>query len=160
MITNTTLSALRALLHLGQNSPAVIPPRRIAEELGESPTYMSKVTTQLVKAGVLRTERGAKGGVQLAKRPDEITVLDIVQACQGEIVGGYCRSVCDPALVCAFHSAAEQLERSITETLKRWTLRDLLERPRAAGAIDLEFPCAMVGPGQVAAGKPTDTTQR
>ena len=156
MITNTTLSALRALLHLGHHSPTLIPPRRIAEELGESPTYMSKVTTQLVKAGVLRAERGAKGGVQLAKPPGEITLLDVVRACQGEIVGGYCRSVCEPELVCAFHSAAEQLERAIVESLERWTLRDLLERPRAAGEVELAFPCAMVGPAQVGVRKPAD----
>ncbi len=152
MISNTTLSAVRALLHLGRHSPTVIPPRRIAEELGESPTYMSKVTTQLVKAGVLRAEKGSKGGVQLAKPPEEITLLAVVEACQGTIVGGYCRSVCDPGSVCAFHLAAQQLERAIVETLERWTLKQLLARPRAGEALHGGFPCMMLGPGQVGSG--------
>jgi DNA-binding IscR family transcriptional regulator len=56
MLSGTSLSALRALIYLGQRAPAVLSPRHIAAELGESPTYLSKVTTQLVKAGVLRAE--------------------------------------------------------------------------------------------------------
>jgi len=63
MLSGTSLSALRTLVYLSQHMPAVISPRRIAEDLGESPTYLSKVTTQLVKAGVLRAEKGVKGGV-------------------------------------------------------------------------------------------------
>ena len=73
MLSGTSLSALRTLVYLGQHMPAVISPRRIAEDLGESPTYLSKVTTQLVKAGVLRAEKGVKGGVQLARPASEIT---------------------------------------------------------------------------------------
>ena len=157
MLSNTTLSALRTLLYLGQRSPTVIPPRRIAQDLGESPTYLSKVTTQLVKAGLLRAEKGAKGGVQLAKRPGEITLLDVVEACQGTVVGGYCRSVCEPGSVCAFHVAAQQLERAIVATLERWTLKKLLARPRAEDKLKDGFPCMMLGPAQVGTSKPANS---
>lgn len=150
MLSGTSLSALRALIYLGQRAPAVLSPRHIAVELGESPTYLSKVTTQLVKAGVLRAEKGVKGGVQLARPAAEITMLAVVEACQGTIVGGYCRSACRPSEVCAFHKAAQQLEMAISETLRRWTLAELLKKPSRAKALADGFACAMLPPAQIA----------
>ena len=146
MISGTSLSALRTLLHLGQRGPTVLSQRRIAEELGESPTYLSKITTQLVKAGILRAEKGVKGGVQLAKPTSEITLLDVVEACQGTIVGAYCQSVCQPSDVCAFHQAAQQLESAICETLRRWTLEQLLRKPSREQPLGEGFACVMLPP--------------
>ena len=151
MLSGTSLSALRALIYLGQHSPEVVSPRRIAEELGESPTYLSKVTTQLVKAGVLRAEKGVKGGVQLALPSAQITMLAIVEACQGTIVGGYCRSACRPSDVCAFHKAALQLETAISETLKRWTLAELMRKPSRTQVLADGLSCVMLPPAAVAA---------
>ncbi len=151
MLSGTSLSALRTLIYLGQHAPVVVSPRRIAEELGESPTYLSKVTTQLVKAGVLRAEKGVKGGVQLALPATQVTMLAIVEACQGAIVGGYCRSACRPSEVCAFHKAALQLETAISETLRRWTLAELLKKPSRAEILADGFSCVMLPPAAVAA---------
>ena len=151
MISGTTLSALRALVLLGQQSPAVIPPRRIAEELGESPTYLSKVTTLLVKAGILHAEKGVKGGVRLARPPADVTMLAVVEACQGAVVGAYCQSVCRPSQICAFHQAAQQLETAICETLERWTLEQLLRKPARVQSLAGGFACVMLPPGQTTA---------
>jgi Rrf2 family protein len=93
VLGKTTLSALRALLFLTQQEPAAcLSPRHIAAVLGESPTYLAKVLRHLVKAGVLRAERGATGGVRLAMAPEDVTLLDVVEACQGTIVGNYCQA--------------------------------------------------------------------
>lgn len=154
MFSGTSLSALRALIFLGQRAPAICPPKRIAEELGESPTYLAKVTTQLVKAGVLRAERGVKGGVQLAAPPGQITMLAVIEACQGPIVGGYCRAVCRPSEVCAFHNAARQLEAAMSETLQRWTLGELLKKPSRTKVLGDCASCAMLPPALVAAPHP------
>jgi Rrf2 family protein len=88
MITKTSLLATRALLCLAKDQQGIAtPPRSIALELGESPAYMAKVLRSLVKAGILRAEHGSKGGVLLNRRADEITLLAVVEACQGAIVG-------------------------------------------------------------------------
>ena len=66
MLTKTTVSAIRALIHVGlHGSGGPISPRRIAEQLGESPTYLAKVMRLLVKAGILRAHFGMAGGVVL-----------------------------------------------------------------------------------------------
>ena len=149
MLSGTTLSAVRALLFIGQQGPEVISPKRIAAELGESPSYLSKVSGLLVKAGVLRAEKGVKGGVQLAKPPPRITLLEVVEACQGTLSGGHCRADCDPSLTCSFHRAAIELESATAGVLSRWTLAKLLKKPYTARRLAGGYQCVMLGPGQV-----------
>jgi len=130
MLTESTISGLRALIHLvGLASAEPIPPKRIAEELGLSPTYLAKVTRQLVRADVLRAFRGAKGGVKLSRAPEEITLLEIVEACQGRILGDYCEETSRLRLTCAFHQAMAQVHLSLLQTLSRWTLAELAAKP-------------------------------
>ncbi len=130
MINKTTLLAIRTLIHLGRQKENIIrSPRQVAETLGESPTYLAKVTRLLVKAGILRAEKGAHGGVYLGRLPNGITLLQIVEACQGAVVGDYCRPDCDKRSVCSYHLAAEQLRAAIVGVLSVWTLQQLMERP-------------------------------
>lgn len=147
MINKTTLLAIRTLIHMGrQPDNAVRAPRQMAEALGESPTYLAKVTRELVKAGILRAEKGARGGVYLGRAPREITLLAVVEACQGEIVGDYCREDCDKRVVCSYHAAAEQLRAAIVAVLSQWTLARLMQRPssnRVSAAMGLI--CLMAG---------------
>jgi Rrf2 family protein len=133
MITKTTISAIRALMFVAQNGEdGCLPPRKIAEALGESPTYMAKISRLLVRAGVLRAEKGVKGGVWLGRAPKEISLLAVVEACQGTVLGDYCIGGCDPEEVCAYHRAAMDLYGAITGALTRWNLAQLLRKPQGA----------------------------
>jgi Rrf2 family protein len=147
MITKTTLTAIRALVFVGHNTKAgSLPPRRIAEALGESPSYMAKVTRALVKAGILRTGKGVKGGVWLGRPANEITLLGVFEACQGNIVGDYCQSDCDLDTICSFHRAASELYQAVMGVLSRWTLAHLLKKPEGTPR-RRGIPCVMLGAG-------------
>jgi Rrf2 family protein len=154
MITKTSLLATRALLCLAwDKNDAAISPRNIALQLGESQTYMAKVLRSLVKAGILRAEHGSKGGVLLNRRPDEITLLAVVEACQGAIVGNYCEDVDDIGTTCAFHRAAVELREAIIAVLSRWNLEALAKSPdatrcgpRGKRCLMAEFPLSAAGP--------------
>ncbi|MBN8731378.1 MAG: Rrf2 family transcriptional regulator [Acidobacteria bacterium] len=144
MIAKTSHSALRTLLLLAQQDPAVCwSPRRLADMLGESPTYLAKVVRHLVKSDILEAQKGVKGGVRLVKAPAQITLLDVVEACQGTIVGDFCRSSRPDPTVCGFHRAAVELHQAITTVLGRWTLAQLLEQPRAVPPSEGGFACLM-----------------
>lgn len=106
----------------------------MAGSLGESATYLAKVVRQLVKAGILRAERGASGGVRMGRAPVEITLLDIVEACQGKIAADHCRSDCARGTVCAYHRAAVELQSSIVRVLSHWTLAQLLSEAASPNA--------------------------
>jgi len=129
MLTKTTEIGIRTLLYLGAH-PAEKPvsPRQLGEALGESPTYLSKVAALLTKAGIVRSLRGAAGGITLNSLPESISLLDILQACQGAFLPDYCSGAGDPRSACSFHQAMAQLHSAVIEVLSSWTLADLLEK--------------------------------
>jgi Rrf2 family protein len=130
MLTNTTISAIRALVHLGLHGGGnPISPRRMAEQLGESPTYLAKVMRLLVRTGILRAHYGAAGGVVLNHVPESITLLAITEACQGTLLANLCREADDLASTCAFHQAGAELHQAILGVMSHWTLADFLRNP-------------------------------
>jgi len=61
-----------------------IPAAKLAELNGLPAPYLNKQLQALAHAGVLRSTNGPKGGFRLARGPEEITVLDVVLAIEGE----------------------------------------------------------------------------
>ena len=57
----------------------------IAEEQRIPPSFLAKIVSQLSIAGLLHTSRGARGGVTLARAPQEITLLEVIEAIDGPI---------------------------------------------------------------------------
>ncbi len=146
MITKTSLLATRALVCLAEAEQGLVAsPRSIAARLGESPAYMAKVLRFLVKAGILRAEHGSRGGVLLNRRSCDVTLLAIVEACQGAIAGSYCRDIDDLRTTCAFHRATVELQHSVVNVLSRWTLEQLAASPRPTRRLPGEMHCMMVG---------------
>ncbi len=131
MLTQTSETAIRALIYLALANPEQpMTPREIAEHLSTSPSYMAKITHHLVRANLLRSQRGASGGVLLERDPRTITLLAIVEACQGLLVGNYCEEIeghMEP--VCAFHQAMKEAHLALVSVLSRWTLADLVRQP-------------------------------
>lgn len=144
MLTKTALLATRALVVLAREPRGqLMSPRTIASHLNESPAYMAKVLRLLVRAGILRAERGVAGGVFLSRPSREVTLLQIVEACQGVIHGDYCQQLDDSDPVCAFHQASVELERAVVDVLRRWTLADLKQRPSPIRPLPGTVPCRM-----------------
>ncbi|NLY02897.1 MAG: Rrf2 family transcriptional regulator [Rhodopirellula sp.] len=153
MLTKTSLSAIRALTFIGGNDAGEpLSPRNIAEQLGESPTYLSKVLRHLVKSGILRAHRGVAGGVTLNRAPADVTLLAIVESCQGTILGDFCEDAEELEKTCALHQAGAELHRAIVSVLSRWTLAHLLAKPRPSEELaDKHVQCWLTpklrGPG-------------
>ena len=146
MITKTSLLATRALLCLAKDRAGLATsPRSIGLQLGESAAYMAKVLRLLVRAGILRAEHGSRGGVLLAKRPGEITLLAIIEACQGTIVGSHCQDVDDSRTTCAFHKAAVELREAILGVLSRWNLEQLASSPGPSECLPGGKQCIITG---------------
>jgi len=135
MLTRTTITAVQSLVYLGllgQRRRA--PLRQIAQAIDASPSYLAKLFANLAKAGIVVTHKGAGGGVQILRDPRRITLLEIVEACQGIVSVPTCT---DPdaipprrlRLTCALHQAAMQLQQAARQVLQQWTLADLINNP-------------------------------
>ncbi len=80
--------AVFATAHLAENANGTpIQGRDIAEACGIPSGHLLKILQQLVRAQILTSERGPAGGFVLRKSPDEITLLEIVEAIEGPISG-------------------------------------------------------------------------
>lgn len=80
MLTRTGEYALRALIHLACNEKDwPIAGRRIAEETGIPAKYLSTVLSDLVRAKILTSARGTKGGFRMAQLAKKTFLFDVLE---------------------------------------------------------------------------------
>ncbi len=80
MISQTVEYALRAVAHLASESPESRTTKQIAAATQVPAAYLSKVLQGLVKAKIVRSQRGIGGGVSLVEDPKKLTILDVINA--------------------------------------------------------------------------------
>ena len=131
MLTQASELAVRVLVVVAlERRGEPLTPRTLAARMDCSASYLSKVLGSLSRVGILTAVRGARGGVLLAREPEQINLLEVVEACDGFLVANYCRSLGpQPAQVCGFHTAMKEIHDTMTTLLSRWRLSDLLEVP-------------------------------
>ena len=90
-ITRQADYAVRAVLYLAQlGSDRRAATSQIAEDQQIPPSFLAKIVSQLSVAGLLQTSRGARGGVSLARSPERISLLEVVEAIDGPILLNEC----------------------------------------------------------------------
>ena len=80
MFSQTTEYALRATLALAASGNRPVTTREIAATMKVPPSYLAKVMQALMRAGVVYSLRGVKGGFLLQKRSDQLSLLEIINA--------------------------------------------------------------------------------
>ncbi len=122
----------RALLdmarHYGQGP---LPLRDIAERQQIPLQYLERLMGPLTRGGLIHSVRGVKGGVWLARSPQEIKLSQVVEAMEGDIVPVSC--VGDPDLCgrsgeCATRDVWTEVQDAVHQVLEGITLADLMER--------------------------------
>jgi Rrf2 family protein len=99
-ITRQADYAVRAVLYLARLGPDQrAATSQIAQEQQIPPSFLAKIVSQLSVAGLLQTSRGARGGVSLARPPEQISLLEVVEAIDGPILLNECVS---PNGACVF----------------------------------------------------------
>jgi Rrf2 family protein len=122
--------ACLALLELAQrhSDGEPVQVRRIAERHGIPAAFLVQIFQELKRAGLVTSIRGAAGGYQLARSPEEITlaeVIDIVEGNSGEpTVGATKQSPLAPVLM----DVCQELSEVRRHALEEISLANLLER--------------------------------
>jgi len=125
-----TRALLDLALHQGEG-PILL--RDIARRQQISPQYLEHLITPLVAAGIIRSIRGARGGVWLAKPPQETKLNQVVGLLEGSIAPVEC--VNDPKScprfdACVTREVWDELKQAIDRVLESTTLQDLVERQK------------------------------
>ena len=104
----------------------------IAERQNISKKYLEQIVPLLNKSGILRTNRGNRGGYMLAKKAEEYTVGDVLRATEGSLAPVACLEYepneCPRAEECSTLFVWEGLYAAITDYLDSVTLRDILDK--------------------------------
>ena len=80
MLSQTAEYALRAIVDLAYVFPKGKTTEQIALSTKVPPAYLSKVLQALSRGGLVRSQRGVRGGMSLQKQPSEVTILDVINA--------------------------------------------------------------------------------
>jgi len=82
-ITTKSPYALQALAELGRSGDGPVPIGELARRRSIPVQFLEQLFATLRRAGVLKSQRGVKGGYTFARSPADITVLEIVELLDG-----------------------------------------------------------------------------
>ena len=137
-VTVSVEYGMHCLLWLIDKGETPMSCRDLAELQGLSPTFLAKIFAKLEKAGIVRATEGVHGGYVLAKRPEDISTLAIVDAIEGrkplfdcQEIRGRCAvfGACAPgwatAGTCSIHAVMLRAEKAMRESLAAQSLADI-----------------------------------
>jgi len=111
------------------NGAAGVQAHEVARTFSLPDAYCAKVMSQLARAGVLVSGRGPRGGFRLAADPEQVTLLDIMDAVQQALISDNRPVLLDapPALIQATHTAVERASQAYCRELQKVTVADLMK---------------------------------
>jgi len=127
--SKATNYALHTMLFLVAATPDKhIGVQQLAEQQSVSPTYLSKILTKLVKAGMIESASGANGGYRLKRKWEDISFLDIIHAIEGTAFLFRCEF--DHGSDCKIQEVMIAAESEMEAYLRRQKLSDLAKNTK------------------------------
>lgn len=121
-IARHTDYAVRLVLHLAcLEEGAKVSIGEIALQRQLPVAFVRRLVAPLMSAGILGSVRGAQGGVFLVRRPEEITLFDVVRVMEGGVALNHCvdnLAGCPLAAGCPVQVAWHGVTRSLEDSLK------------------------------------------
>lgn len=123
---------MRALVdlsvHYGE-SPQLI--REIARRQGISRHYLEQIILVLKSAGLVKSIRGAKGGIVLAKAPSKIRLSEVMRVLEGSTAPVECvddAATCSRSPYCVMRGVWSDMKDAINGVLESKTLQEMVDR--------------------------------
>lgn len=129
-ITRETDYAIRCVQYLSCSKGETLMVDRIAKGMHIPKTFLAKILQKLVKGGVVKSFRGARGGFRLDRRPDEITLLDVIEAIEGPVAMNSCaldKRTCGLSDRCSVHPVWVEVRKEVETILRKKTFSDFME---------------------------------
>ena len=130
LVTRETDYAVRCVLYLANDKDRFASVTEISKAMHIPKTFLAKILQRLVRNKIVESIRGMKGGFRIAKKPAEISLLDVMEAIQGCAVINVCAvdsKLCNRSSVCAVHPIWVEIRREVEQRLKRETIDKLMQ---------------------------------
>lgn len=95
--------------------------------------YLKHLIAPLISGGIVRSARGAGGGISLLKSPEEIKLKEVIRLLEGPISPVECvddPGICERSSTCATRDIWVEMQKAMEGVLEATTLKDLMERQR------------------------------
>jgi Rrf2 family transcriptional regulator, iron-sulfur cluster assembly transcription factor len=123
------------LLCLARRGPGqVVMIDEVSREERIPKSFLAKIFQGLARAGLVRSIRGTRGGFTLARHPEQITTLDVIEAIEGPIAFQRCLQApadCPHTGGCPLCGLFSSAQTQVKEVFSRTTLADLLKNRRS-----------------------------
>ncbi len=131
MISTKGRYALRIMADLAENDGETpVSVREIADRQEISEKYMEQILSLLVRAGLVRSVRGAQGGYHLIRSAEAITAGDILRATEGDLIPVQCivpgAEGCGRAAPCPSQQVFRKLYAAMNGVLDHMTLSEMI----------------------------------
>jgi Rrf2 family protein len=128
VISQTAEYALRSVVFLGSQVGQPVTTQRIAAATQVPVGYLSKVLQALGKAGLVDAQRGLRGGYMLSRRPDELTMLEVINAVDPLERIGLCPlgRPGHAGKLCSLHGRLDEAIARIESVFRQTTVEQLL----------------------------------
>lgn len=133
-LSTRTRYGMRALLDLsinGTGSPVQL--KEIASRQQISLSYLEHLMIPLISAGIVKSTRGSKGGIELAKPPELIRLKEILDVLEGPLSPVDCLkddNSCPRSRACATRDVWDDMRKAMENVLISNTLQDLANRQK------------------------------
>jgi len=133
MLSQTAEYALRAVVYLAYEAPEARTTEQIHRATLVKRAYLAKILQGLAKKGIVTTQRGVGGGVALAKSPQELTLLEVVNAVEPLQRIRTCPLGISThgSKLCPLHRRIDAALATVEEQFARTTLAEILSEPGA-----------------------------
>lgn len=131
LVTRETDYAVRCVLYLAREKDLVANVTEIAHAMRIPKTFLAKILQRLIRKGIVGSLRGMNGGFRLARKPADISLLDIMAAIQGPAGINACAvdsKKCPMSSSCAVHPVWVDIRREVESRLKKETIDKLRGR--------------------------------
>ena len=126
LLSQTAEYALRAMAHLATVPEGhAVRARDLSEATGIPAPYASKVLRRLVAARLLAAQKGHGGGFKLARPPEQVRFIDVLQAADDSLQPDRCAfgwGRCGARAPCLLHDPMSALKDSVLDWARRTTL--------------------------------------
>lgn len=130
-VTRKADFAIRGMLHLGAHPDGKASLDEIAEAEAIPKPFLAKILQALSKKNLIRSSKGPSGGFMLLRSLDKVTLLDVIEAVEGEISLNRCLvegNGCSRNNYCAAHTVWMECQEKLITTLKGYTIESLVNR--------------------------------
>jgi Rrf2 family protein len=120
---------MRALIEVAVGGDRPTSLKTIADRQELSHQYLEQIFAVLRRSGIVESIRGARGGYRLARRPDRITALEVVELLEGSVAPVSCiedEEGCDRVGACSTEPLWREVDRAVRRVLGGTTLADLM----------------------------------